>query len=170
MKSFNKSVFLFRSESYINSSVNEEQPIDAKNYVEEHETSEVEEDAPQEPMNIVHAEMESSRVENRISNDDRVKQNDIIKQAGSVILSTCYETAIPGDTVVEAYEETVNCVSSPSYANVSDNEENQLDSEHDETVATNEQVTVVDDDVDHQPPIKKTKLWDERDSVWYAKC
>lgn len=142
--------------------------MNAKNYVEEHESSEVEEDVVSaEPLHTVKVEFEPS-AENRISAaDERVKQNDIIKQAGSVILSTCYETSsIPGDTVVEAYEETVNCVPSPSYGNVSDNEENQLDSEHDETVVVaHEQVTVVEDDVDHQPPVKKNKLWEERDSV-----
>lgn len=58
----------------------------------------------------------------------------------------------------------MNCVPSPSYANVSEGEENQMEAEHDETVAANEQV-IVEDDLDQQLPIKKKKLWEERDSV-----
>ncbi|XP_065213811.1 forkhead box protein K1 isoform X1 [Planococcus citri] len=184
----------YSPESYINSSVKEEpQPFNAKIYAaEEHDASEVEEDViiKQESINMVNSSSnniggsnsssgscgsgpidlaDASHSENRITTtaDDRVKQNDIIKQAGSVILSTCYETTIPipGDTVVEAYEETVNCVPSPSYTNASDGEENHMQTEHDETVAANEQV-IVEDDLDQQLPIKKKKLqWDERDSV-----
>lgn len=132
----------------------------AKNYVE-HETIEVEEHVKHVSMDPVYGEIDSLHTTSSI--DDRIKQSDIIKEAGSVILSTCYETSVPGDAVVEAYEETVNCGSPSSFINASDAEESQIDSDHDEIIASNEQVTIVDKEVDQQPLIKKKKLWDERD-------
>lgn len=159
------------SDSYVNSSVNDEPALNAKNYMVEHdETVEVEE----QPVKQESTETDHIDVGDKCKGDavqstavgDRMKQNDIIKEAGSVILSTCYETSIPSDAVVEAYEETVNCVSPSSYVHMSDAEdESQPESEHEETVAANEQVTVVEEDLSQQPPLKKTKLWDEREAV-----
>ncbi|KAK7576169.1 hypothetical protein V9T40_012455 [Parthenolecanium corni] len=161
----------FNNDSYVNSSVNDEPALNAKNYMVEHdETVEVEE----QPVKQESTETDHIDVGDKCKGDavqstavgDRMKQNDIIKEAGSVILSTCYETSIPSDAVVEAYEETVNCVSPSSYVHMSDAEdESQPESEHEETVAANEQVTVVEEDLSQQPPLKKTKLWDEREAV-----
>lgn len=156
----------------MNASINDEPALNAKNYIVEHdETVEVEEHlVKQESADTVHDDVpdqcRGDAAQSAAVAGDRMKQNDIIKEAGSVILSTCYETSIPSDAVVEAYEETVNCVSPSSYVRMSDGEdESQPESEHEETVATNEQVTVVEEDLSQQPPLKKTKLWEERDAM-----
>lgn len=159
---------IFSSESYVDNSTHDEQSLNAKHFIEEQETTIVEEDliVKQEPLSSVNSETENSVPDHRITMmDDRIKQNDIIKEAGSVILSTCYETSVPVDTVVESYEETVNCVSPSSYMHVSDAEESHHDSDHDEAVAANEQHSVVEEEIEQQPPMKKNKLWDEREAM-----
>lgn len=118
----------------------------------------------QEPLGTVVSEAESTLSDHRNANAvDHIKQNDIIKEAGSVILSTCYETSA-GDTVVESYEETVNCVSPSSFIHVSDAEESHHGSDQEETVGSNDQHgDIIEEEIEQQPPTKKNKLWEGKD-------
>ena len=156
------------SESYTDNTVTDEQSIKMKTYVVEQENNFVENEVVKQErggMNNMNADVPlDHHMRNLI--EDRMKQNDIIKEAGSVILSTCYDTTMPGDTVVESYEETVNCAS-PPFIHASDTDENHAESDHDETVTVmiNDQHAMIEDEIGHQPPIKKSKLWEERDSM-----
>lgn len=137
-------------------------------YVEEQEINFVKTEVKQERNDVNNIDVDitlNDRMRNSI--EDRIKQNDIIKEAGSVILSTCYDTTIPGDTVVESYEETVNCASPQQFVQTSDAEENHIESDHDETITVtlNDQHAVIEDEMEQQPPAKKSKLWDERDTM-----
>ena len=141
-----------------------------KTYIEEQETDFVETEIPVvklEPSAVNNASIDISMDEHmKNSIEDRMKQNDIIKEAGSVILSTCYDTTMPVDTVVESYEETVDCAS-PQFTQASDPEENhiELDREDTVTVTIKNQHAVIETEIEQQPPIKKSRLWEERDAI-----
>lgn len=156
----------FSPELYVNNSAQDEQSLNTKGYTGEPEANMVEEDLiiKQEPLGTVVSEAESTLSDHRNANAvDHIKQNDIIKEAGSVILSTCYETSA-GDTVVESYEETVNCVSPSSFIHVSDAEESHHGSDQEETVGSNDQHgDIIEEEIEQQPPTKKNKLWEGKD-------
>ncbi len=159
-------VLCFFSESYVVNAVvpAEDQPMNVKNYAEEREATPMDEVLVKpESSENADSEFENYKCEMAVT-EEQIKQNDIIKEAGSVILSTCYENSVPGEAVVEAYEETVNCVSPSSFANVSDAEGSQADSDREDATVTNEQAPVVEDGLE-QPPLKKSKLWEEREAM-----